>query len=129
MSRRFFSHPANQLFIARLALVELHSTFARLVRECAISPQDFADLVTLLKADVARGQISVVAVNSRRLEGAATLLSTHGVTHPMRTLDAIHLATAQALHARRPLTGFVAADKKLLTVADQACGLPVLAID
>jgi hypothetical protein len=43
----------------------------------------------------------------------------------MRALDAIHLASAQALHDRRKLAAFVAADKKLLTAAT-ACGLNIL---
>ena len=63
--------------------------------------------------------------SSRRLEVAASLLGTLGLKHNVRTLDAIHLTTAQALHDRSRLTAFVAADKKLLTVA-AACGLTVL---
>ena len=64
----------------------------------------------------------------RRLEAAALVLSTYGLVHNIRTLDAIHLATAIAIHSQRPLAGFVAADKKLLEVASESCGLQVIEV-
>jgi hypothetical protein len=42
-------------------------------------------------------------------------------------LDAIHLATAQALHGRSRIAALVAADKKLLAAAAGG-GLPILDI-
>jgi predicted nucleic acid-binding protein len=120
-----FNAADNRFVISRLALVEVHSTFARLVREGVVTEADFVRLIARLEADVAAGALTVAAVSSQRLSEASTLLRTHGSTHPMRTLDAIHLATAQALHVRRRLAALVAADKKLLTAA-AACGLPVL---
>ena len=86
---------------------------------------DFHCLVSRLEADVAAKILIVAAVTSRRLDEAAAIFATHGLTNGVRTLDAIHLATAQALHARNPLAAFVAADKKLLAVA-VVCGLNVL---
>jgi predicted nucleic acid-binding protein len=87
---------------------------------------DFGKLIARLQDDVALGLLMVAAVSSRRLAGASLLLGTHGLANNMRTLDAIHLATAQALHSRRPLTSLVAADKKLLAAASTACGLAIL---
>ena len=65
------------------------------------------------------------AVTTQRLEAASALLGTHGLKSTIRTLDALQLATAQALHARRRIAAFVAADKKLSASA-AACNLPVL---
>lgn len=121
-----FNEPDSRIFISRLALVEVHSSFARLVREGVFAEIDFRQLIARLDADVASGIIAVAAVSSRRLEAASSLLGTHGLTNSVRTLDAIHLATAQALHGRSRLTAFVAADKKLLAVAGTACGFTVL---
>jgi predicted nucleic acid-binding protein len=122
---RLFDTAENRFVISRLAVVELHSCFARLVREGVLTPSEFQRLFARLEADVASGMLNVAAVSSRRLEGASTLLSTQGLSSSMRALDAIHLASAQAFHARSRLAAFVAADKKLLAAAS-ACGLAVL---
>jgi predicted nucleic acid-binding protein len=112
--------PDNQIIISRLALVELHSSFARLVREKVLSESDINKVVSRLEADVASGLLNVVAVSSSRLEAASLLLRKVGLSSPLRTLDAIHLATAQAVHGRSRIADFVAADKKLLTAAAAA---------
>jgi hypothetical protein len=96
-----------------------------LVREGAFKAADFQRLIMRLEGDVASGLLKVAAVSSRRLQGAAQLLGMHGLTTPIRTLDAIHLATAQALHSRASLAALVAADKRLLASA-AACGLTPL---
>jgi uncharacterized protein len=120
-----FQASGSTFFISRLALVEVESSFARLVREKTLAIPDFALLVSRLDQDVVGSVLTVAAVSSRRLEGAASILRTVGLTASIRTLDAIHLATAQALHGRSGLAAFVAADKKLLAAAT-ACGLPTL---
>jgi len=121
-----FRRPDNRFFISRLALVEIHSSFARLVREGVLTELDFSKLISRLEADVASSILAVAAVSSRRLEGATAILRTHGLANNVRTLDAIHLATAQVLHGRSRLAAFVAADKKLLASAATACGLSIL---
>ncbi len=121
-----FNTTGNQFLISRLALVEVHSTFARLVREGILTATDFGKLIARLDADIASGVFSVAAISGRRLEGASSILNTHGLVRSVRTLDAIHLATAQALHGRSRLAAFVAADKKLLATASVACQLSVL---
>jgi hypothetical protein len=121
-----FKRADNRFFISRLALVEVRSTFARLVREGVLSEVDFGKVIARLEGDVAACVLTVAAVSNQRLEGASSILGTHGLTITVRTLDAIHLATAQALHARSRIAAFVAADKKLLSIAATACGLAVL---
>jgi predicted nucleic acid-binding protein len=120
-----FSSQEHRFFISRLALVEVHSAFARLVRDRLLREGDLGKLVARLQDDVAAGLLNVAAASSRRLAGASSLLCTHGLTNTMRTLDAIHLATAQALHSRSRIAAFVAADNKILAVAS-ACGMSVL---
>ena len=121
-----FQEPGNRLIISRLALVEVHSCFSRLVREGVLKEAEFGQLIAKLHGDVASGVLTVAAVSSQRLQGASSILGTHGLTNTVRTLDAIHLATAQALHARGRIAAFVAADKKLLASATIACGLTIL---
>src|SRR5436190_14090837 len=88
-----FDAPENRFFISRLAIVEAQSAFARLIRSGVLMPQDFATLVSRLEADVAANVLTVAAVSSQRLEGAAAIFAQHGLTNNIRTLDAIHLAT------------------------------------
>jgi predicted nucleic acid-binding protein len=119
------SKPGNRFFVSRLALVEIHSAFARLVREQALSESDFKSLILRLEADVASGLFSVAALSSRRLDSAALLLRTQGLTQSLRTLDAIQLANAQALNNRSRLAAFIAADKKLLASATAGGFVPL----
>jgi len=78
-----------------------------------------------MKGDVALGLLQVAAVSGRCLDAASDLLAVQGLTIPMRALDTIHLATAEALHNQSRLTALVAADKRLLAAAT-ARGIPVM---
>jgi uncharacterized protein len=122
---QIFAELTNRILISRLSLVELQSAFARLVRE-GILEKDIRDkIVRRVNNDVASGLLTVVAVSGVRLVEAAELLATTGLTLPLRSLDAIHLATAMALHKRTRLASFVAFDNQLLDAAI-ANQLPVL---
>jgi predicted nucleic acid-binding protein len=123
---QLFVGQGNRFLVSRLALVEVQSSFARLVREGVLTGADYGRLVLRLETDASSGVLVVAALSGQRLSDASALLGTHGLTQAIRTLDAIHLATAQLLHNRTQLTAFVAADKKLLAVAANACGLSVL---
>jgi len=122
-----FAGAGNQFLISRLALVEVHSSLARLVREGILSGTDFSTVISRLDHDVANGVLVVAALSGQRLTGASSLLATQGLTRPLRTLDAIHLTTAMALHNRHRFAAFVAADKKLLASAAD-CGLTTLEV-
>lgn len=123
-----FDDSKNRLLISELALVEVRSSVARKVREGTVSSANYRSMIALLDADVSRRRLKVAAVATRRLAGASALFGVQGLSHNLRTLDAIHLATAMALHARTRLTAFVAADRKLLAVAELACGLNVMVV-
>jgi predicted nucleic acid-binding protein len=123
-----FSEPKNRIYVSKLAIVEVQSSLIRKVREKLLSEADFFEVRTRLEDDAAIGLLEVATVGGPRLEAAALVLSTYGLVHNIRTLDAIHLATAIAIHSQRPLSGFVAADKKLLAVASESCGLQVIEV-
>jgi predicted nucleic acid-binding protein len=122
-----FSIAGDWFLISRLALVEVQSCLARLMREGKLSSEDRTKSIARMDADVVSGQLTVVAVSTPRLSDACSVLGTHGLAMPIRTLDAIHLATAQAVNGRSRIAAFVAADKKLLAAA-QACGLATLEV-
>lgn len=121
-----FATSGNRFFSSRLALVEVHSALARLVREQVLAAEEFRELIARLDAEVASGILAVAAVGTQRLADASAILGSYGLANNIRTLDAIHLATALALHGRSPIEAFVAADKKLLVSAATGCELPIL---
>lgn len=122
-----FSEPANRIIASRLAVLEIDSTFARLVREGAITATDFEELTATLNKDVAEGRIQILAVSTVTFATASTIIRSIGLGQPLRSLDALHAATALKVHQRSKLAAFVAADKRLL-VSAEACGLPILEV-
>jgi uncharacterized protein len=104
-------------FLSALGVTELHSVFARLVRTGHITAAEFHLVRGRFLVDVAARLWQVVEVTPADLQQAQQLLVRHGLTRGLRTLDAIQLAVALALHAVTPLDDFVCADVNLGAVA------------
>jgi predicted nucleic acid-binding protein len=103
--------------ISRLAVSELHSLFGTKVRTGTITSGAFGALVTRFMADLQTNKCQVVALGSAEFSEAERLLFVYAPTHGLRTLDALHLATAATLRLKQSVDFFVTADKKLLAVA------------
>ena len=114
--------PASVVFVSTLAFVEFHAAIARRRREGSIPARALASLITRFRADwPARLHVPV----SAEVVARAALLAT---AHPLRSLDAIHLASALLIGAGSPeLPRFGAADVRLVAAA-RAEGLPICAI-
>ncbi len=87
--------------------VELRSAFRRRVHEATLDVERLPVLLDRLAAD--RSHWTLVAVGPEVLTAAEALVA----THPIRTLDAIHVASAQLFFARilsPPL--FLSADRR-----------------
>ena len=110
----------NVIVISDLAKVEMISVFARRRREGAITIDEFALLKNAFLLDVDT-QYVAVSIREDTLAEARRLLD----VYPLRTLDAIHLASAlqAALILGQPLV-FVSADQNLNNAAVSE-GLPV----
>jgi predicted nucleic acid-binding protein len=104
-------------FLSDLVLVEFHSVMARLVRSGTIAVGTFHLARRRFLADITGGVWQVLPVLATDFHHAQQLLLKHGLTRRLRTLDAIQLATALALHARVPLDAFVIADANLGSIA------------
>lgn len=116
------THPAagNFIIIADLTTIEMATLMARRVREGALAD---GSATLLLNAFLLHAESEYLAVplDSHVLAQARALVS----KHPLRTLDAIQLASAQRASTilSEPLT-FVSSDRILLAVA-MAEGLPI----
>jgi predicted nucleic acid-binding protein len=104
-------------FISALTIVEVHSVLARLVRTGHLPLADCQAIQARFLADVASGLWQTVQVTAADFPQAQQLLMRHALTSSLRTLDAIQLAVALALHASSPLDSFVCADANLCKVA------------
>jgi len=114
----------NECVTSAVLPVELRSGLRRRMAEGSI---DAARLPAILKHVAAdRPYWTLVEVGSDVLAGAEMLVA----AHPIRTLDAIHVASAQLFAARvsMPTLTFVSADKRQIDTA-VAVGLVVRHIE
>ena len=98
--------------------VELRSALRRRVTERTLDSARVSEILKRVAAD--RAYWTVIEVGTEVLSGAEALVS----VHPLRTLDAIHVASAQLFAARLSISDliFVSADKRQTEVAS-AIGL------
>jgi len=87
----------SRQIISALSVVEMHSILARLVRMGQITDVDFHQVRGRFRADLASNPWQVVPLTELHLQRAEALLAHHGLTHGLRTLDAIQLAVALGL--------------------------------
>ncbi len=117
--------PGNVSYLSRLTLIEIHSVFARLVREGQLDERGLRGWQSRFYADLRARRFRVVRSSPVWEREAIRLLMRQGVRRPLRTLDALQLAVALWLRDQGRLDGLVCADRRLETVA-QAEGVPVI---
>ena len=110
---RLWNDLGRDLFVSRLAALEIISAFAGKVRGGVISLTDFDTLRRRFAFDLSKKKRPI----GTRILVAERLLRQHGPTHRLRTLDALQLAVALDLHQKNAVDQFVSADKDLLVVA------------
>ena len=98
--------------------VELRGALRRRVAERTLDSSRVSEILKRVAGD--RAYWTVIEVGTEVLSGAEALVS----VHPLRTLDAIHVASAQLFAARLSIPDliFVSADKRQTDVAS-AIGL------
>jgi hypothetical protein len=99
--------------ISAVLPVELRSALRRRVSEGSLDKERVPEILTRLESD--RAFWTLVGVSSEVLADAETLVA----AHPLRALDAIHIASAQLFAARItvPKLIFVSADARQATAA------------
>lgn len=112
----FLEEPGSRHFISNLGVIEMHSILARLARSSEITAGDFHLVRRRFLADIASGLWKVIPVTATHFHHAQQLLIHHGLSHSLRTLDAIQLAVSLASDFRL-IDAFVSADSNLCSVA------------
>jgi hypothetical protein len=122
MAKRYVREPGRPAVMKALASrrvvssivmpVELHSAFSRRVREGTLATVALPRLFERLSID--RQHWTLVETTAEVLAEAEALLQ----AHPLRTLDALHVAAARVFQKRlrAPVT-FISADARQLTAA------------
>jgi len=110
----------HRVVVSAILPVELRSAFRRRVTDGTFDGKQLSRIASRVAAD--RGYWTLVEVGAEVLAAAETLAE----AHPLRTLDAIHVASAQLFAARTstPALTFVSADRRQTEIA-AAVGLAV----
>jgi len=85
----------------------------------AITGADLDLLRARFLQDIARAEFRVLRMTDVHYREAERLIQQYGVTRSLRTLDALQLSVALALHRRLILDAFVCADQSLCGVAEE----------
>lgn len=104
--------------ISSLSITEFHCSVARRERNRMLTPQQGRKVVRAFSAHVAAGHLTVLPVRDEYLTHATELIDT--MKQPLRTLDALHLAIADASGCRQLATA-----DKMLAAAARAIGFQV----
>ena len=114
----------SDLVISQITWVELHSAFARRLRDGSLSAERF-DLIGQKVREDFENEYRIIDVDRTLIETAAELV----MQHPLRAYDAVQLASALRFQSTLVLVPetqlvFVSADNRLLNIA-QSAGLTI----
>ena len=114
----------SDLVISQITWVEVHSAFARRLRDGSLSAERF-DLIGQKVREDFENEYRVIDVDQTLIETAAELV----MQHPLRAYDAVQLASALRFQSTLVLVPetqlvFVSADNRLLNIA-QSAGLAI----
>lgn len=115
---RDFMMSQRKLIISRLAVVELHSVLGRRRRNREITLAYERAALRAFNGDLATGVFHVEPMNDGHVMLAAAIFDRIGAV-PLRTLDALHLASVMQLNGPRLIT----ADRAMAQAA-RKLGLP-----
>ena len=108
----------NDLAISQITWVEVHSAFARRLRDRSLSAQRFDLIVQKVREDF-ENEYLVIDVDRTLIETATELV----IQHPLRAYDSVQLASALRFQSTTLLSQpetrviFVSADNRLLDIA------------
>ena len=109
----------NDLAISQITWVEVHSAFARRLRDRSVSAQRFDLIVQKVREDF-ENEYRVIDVDQTLIETATELV----IQHPLRAYDSVQLASALRFQSTTLLSQpetrviFVSADNRLLDIAE-----------
>lgn len=107
--------PDDELIISELNKIEFKSALCRTVRLREISNEAAHQRIMLFEADLKNFRIQ--QISSETLQLSANLLDKYSVQNGLRSLDAIHLASAIEANLNNKIDFLLTLDRTLATVA------------
>lgn len=114
---QIFTSGENHIFTSRLAVVELTSVAAIRVRTGTMTVDQADDYLRSVAASADSRQFVSQRILDLDFVRAQHLLTRHARENRLRTLDALHLASALRRRERSGIDCFVTADRTLAAVA------------
>lgn len=114
---RIFREPLSRIFVTRLTEVELMSVAGVKQRAGVIDREQAEDFARYVLVTIALNQFIRMRIRDEDFSVAAKLVRQYSGTKRLRTLDALHLASAVRCRARNRLDYFVTADVALAEIA------------
>lgn len=115
--------PDDDLLIAGITPLELHSAFRGMERRGEVTSTAATTYIGMFELD--RPKYRVQPVGSLLIPAASTLVNTYLVSHNLKALDSLQLASAMLAHAGHPIDALITTDNAMRAVA-VAEGLTVL---
>jgi predicted nucleic acid-binding protein len=109
-----------RLASSRLLFCEFRSALLRKLQQSAISAELHSDVWRQFQRDVEAARLTLISIDDALVEDAARLLAALHPDVPLRTLDALHLATCLGVDAGPLFTR----DARMLRAA-QMMGMPL----
>lgn len=111
--------------VSYLTIVEFQAACARRLRDGQLTRDDHDAISVAFDEDILRPRYRLLQPTPTWFKRARKVLVDLGQRHPLRSLDALHIAAALLIREREPEIVLVTSDTRLLTSA-QAAGLAVL---
>lgn len=115
----------REISASHLAIVEFASVVALKSRTKVMSPAEADYLLDQLFLQISNRRVLIQAILAEDFDRAFDLINLHGRQFGLKTLDALHLATALRQKRQTRLDFFVTGDRALANVARLA-GLAVI---
>jgi predicted nucleic acid-binding protein len=111
-------HSANlAIVISDLGVVEFHSAILRLERMKELEATEGKRVRSLFRSDV--DKLRIQKTDEHTMTEAIALLENVAETQPLKTLDALQVASALLFHNQSTIDFFVSSDKNQLAVAQK----------
>ena len=106
--------PQNKLWISELTIIEFFSATYRLYRESRINDEELNNAVNGFDKECDR--FNIVSLNEAVIREARELLTKLGKSIPLRSLDALQLASYNLVYEDNKDWAFVTSDARLVQV-------------
>jgi predicted nucleic acid-binding protein len=108
------SDPQNKMWISELTVIEFINFTYRFYRESRINDKELADLICEFDKECDR--FNIVSLNEAVIREARELLTKLGKSIPLRSLDALQLASYNLVYEENKDWAFVTSDSRLIQI-------------